>query len=207
MLVISSVFLTWRPSILVTSVKISSVFWTKYFPGCSPATHHNQHLPEGKPSCCWAGCKSSYWQMQLSHVANTQQALELQNTDNENLFIWTSLVPTRKFSFLNPCNTKERLRKQIWHHQANLGFRILNYFWSWSNYLSSPCLVFLFVKLGLWPGALGKPRGSGWRGRWEGGLGWGTHVNPWLFHFNVWQNSLQKKKKKLGLCPKHWIVK
>ena len=32
---------------------------------------------------------------------------------------------------------------------------------------------------------LGKPRGNGWRGRWEGGLGWGTHVNPWLFHFNV----------------------
>ena len=31
----------------------------------------------------------------------------------------------------------------------------------------------------------GKPRGSGWRGRWEGGLGWGAHVNPWLFHFNV----------------------
>ena len=22
-------------------------------------------------------------------------------------------------------------------------------------------------------------------GRWEGGSGWGTHVNPWLFHFNV----------------------
>ena len=29
------------------------------------------------------------------------------------------------------------------------------------------------------------PRGIGWRGRWEGGSGWGTHVNPWLFHFNV----------------------
>ena len=28
-------------------------------------------------------------------------------------------------------------------------------------------------------------RGSGWRGRWEGGSEWGTHVNPWLFHFNV----------------------
>ena len=28
-----------------------------------------------------------------------------------------------------------------------------------------------------------------------GGSGWGTHVNPWLFHFNVWQNSLQIKKK------------
>ena len=24
----------------------------------------------------------------------------------------------------------------------------------------------------------------------------GTHVNPWLFHSNVWQNSLQIKKKK-----------
>ena len=32
--------------------------------------------------------------------------------------------------------------------------------------------------------------------RWEGGLGWGTHVNPWLFHFNVWQNPPQIKKKK-----------
>ena len=48
----------------------------------------------------------------------------------------------------------------------------------------------------LGPGALGKPRGSGWRGRWEGGSGWGTHVIPWLFHFNVWQNSLQTKKIK-----------
>ena len=45
-------------------------------------------------------------------------------------------------------------------------------------------------------GALGRPRGSGWRGRWEGESGWGPHVNPWPFHFNVWQNSLQKKKKR-----------
>ena len=37
----------------------------------------------------------------------------------------------------------------------------------------------------LGPGALGKPRGSGWRGRWEEGSGWGTRVNPWLFHFSV----------------------
>ena len=41
-----------------------------------------------------------------------------------------------------------------------------------------------------------KLMGSGWRGRWEGGSGWGTHVNPWLFYSNVWQNSLQIKKKK-----------
>ena len=58
----------------------------------------------------------------------------------------------------------------------------------------------------LGPGTLGRPRGIGWRGRWEGGSGWGIHVNPWLIHFNVWQNPLQYckvislqliKKKKL----------
>ena len=40
-------------------------------------------------------------------------------------------------------------------------------------------------------GALGRPRGIGWRGRWEGGSGWGIHVNPWLIHVNVWQKPLQ----------------
>ena len=43
----------------------------------------------------------------------------------------------------------------------------------------------------LGPGALGRPRGIRWRGRWEGVLGWGIHVNPWLIHVNVWQNPLQ----------------
>ena len=37
----------------------------------------------------------------------------------------------------------------------------------------------------LGPGALGRPRGIGWRGRWEAGSGWGTHVNPWLILVNV----------------------
>ena len=46
----------------------------------------------------------------------------------------------------------------------------------------------------LCPGALGRPRGIGWRGRWEGGTGWGTHVNPWLTHVNVWQKPLQYGK-------------
>ena len=40
-------------------------------------------------------------------------------------------------------------------------------------------------------GALGRPRGMGWGGRWEGGSGWGTHVNPWLIHVNVWKKPLQ----------------
>ena len=43
----------------------------------------------------------------------------------------------------------------------------------------------------LGPGALGRPRGIGWRGMWEGGSGWETHVNPWLIHVNVWQKPLQ----------------
>ena len=40
-------------------------------------------------------------------------------------------------------------------------------------------------------GALGRLRGMGWGGRQDGGLGWGTHVNPWLIHVNVWRKSLQ----------------
>ena len=40
-------------------------------------------------------------------------------------------------------------------------------------------------------GALGRPRGMRWGGRWEGGSGRGTHVNPWLIHVNVWQKPLQ----------------
>ena len=65
----------------------------------------------------------------------------------------------------------------------------------------------------LGPGALGRPRGIGWRGMWEWGSGWGIHVDPWLIHVNVWQKPLQyckvislqlikineKKKKKEGL--------
>ena len=43
-------------------------------------------------------------------------------------------------------------------------------------------------------GALGRPRGLGCSGRREGGLGWGTHVNPWLIHVNVWQKPLQYYK-------------
>ena len=57
-------------------------------------------------------------------------------------------------------------------------------------------------------GALGRPRGIGWRGRWEGGLGWGIHVNPWLIHVNVWQKSLQYCKViSLQLIKNKWKKK
>ena len=51
------------------------------------------------------------------------------------------------------------------------------------------------MRQALRPGALGRPRGIRWRGRWERGSGWGTHVNQWLINFNVLQNPLQFKKK------------
>ena len=58
------------------------------------------------------------------------------------------------------------------------------------NFKNSICCSLETAQVGcmrqaLGPGALGRARGIGWRGRWEGGAGWGTHVNPWLIHFNV----------------------
>ena len=54
-------------------------------------------------------------------------------------------------------------------------------------------------------GALGRPRGMGWGGRWERGSGWGTHVNPWLIHVNVWQKTLQYYKViSLQLIKNKW---
>ena len=33
------------------------------------------------------------------------------------------------------------------------------------------------------------PEGWDGEGGGSGGLGWGTHVHPWLIHVNVWQNQ------------------
>ena len=44
----------------------------------------------------------------------------------------------------------------------------------------------------LGPGALGRPRGIGWRGWWEGGSGWGTHVC-----FIAMYDKIHYKKKKI----------
>ena len=48
-----------------------------------------------------------------------------------------------------------------------------------------------YMRQVLRPGALGRPREIRWRGRCEGGSGWGIHVNPWLIYVNVWQKLLQ----------------
>ena len=45
------------------------------------------------------------------------------------------------------------------------------------------------------PGWMHETSAQGWctgkTQRREGGSGWGTHVNPWLIHVNVWQKPLQ----------------
>ena len=38
-------------------------------------------------------------------------------------------------------------------------------------------------------GALGWPRGMVWGKRWEGASGWGTRVQPWQIHVDVWQKQ------------------
>ena len=45
---------------------------------------------------------------------------------------------------------------------------------------------------------MGKPSGSGWRGRWEGGSGWGTHVNPCVSFQCMTKSTTKKKKKRIG---------
>ena len=46
------------------------------------------------------------------------------------------------------------------------------------------------------PGWMYETSAQGWcTGKMQrevgGGSGWGLHLNPWLIHVNVWQNSLQ----------------
>ena len=64
--------------------------------------------------------------------------------------------------------------------------------WHWNMYIII-CETDHQSRLNAWDrvlraGALGWPRGMGWRRRWEGGSGWGTHVHLWQIHVNVWQN-------------------
>ena len=91
---------------------------------------------------------------------------------------------------LEGCANKQKNATNCWQH------RKLGEAWTGSLLESSgscPCdigipLFPLFSKVCfIRAGALGRPRGMGWRGRREGESGWGTRVNPWLIHVNVWQ--------------------
>ena len=59
-----------------------------------------------------------------------------------------------------------------------------------------------------WCTGMTQRDGMGCGGRWEGGSGWGTHVNPWLIHVNVWQKPLQYYKViSLQLIKNNWEKK
>ena len=52
------------------------------------------------------------------------------------------------------------------------------------------------MRQALGPGALGKPRESGWRGRWEGGIGMGNTCKPMAVSFQCMTKFTTNKKKK-----------
>ena len=61
------------------------------------------------------------------------------------------------------------------------------------------------MRQALGPGALGGPGGSGWRGRWEGGSGWGRHVNSRTFHKKKKKKKRNKQKKNyISVSGGHW---
>ena len=45
-------------------------------------------------------------------------------------------------------------------------------------------------------GVLGRPRGMVWGERREEGSGWGTRVNLWRIHVDIWQNQYNIVKLK-----------
>ena len=68
------------------------------------------------------------------------------------------------------------------------------------------------MRQALGPGALGKPRGSGWRGRWEGESGWGIGMRntckPMADSFQCMTKfTTNKKKKKRKKENKTWSYK
>ena len=52
------------------------------------------------------------------------------------------------------------------------------------------------MRQALGPGALGKPRGSRWRGRWEGGIGMGNTCKPMAVSFQCITKYTTNYKKK-----------
>ena len=52
------------------------------------------------------------------------------------------------------------------------------------------------MRQALGPGALGRPRGIRWRGRWEGGIGMGNTCKPMAVSFQCMTKFTTNKKKK-----------
>ena len=83
---------------------------------------------------------------------------------------------------------------RVWWSERTISKHV--YYQVWNR---SPAQVGCMRQV-LGAGALGWPRGMGWGGRWEGGSGWGTHVNPWLIHVNPWLIHVNVWQKPLQCC-------
>ena len=57
----------------------------------------------------------------------------------------------------------------------------------------------------LGPGTLGRPRGIRWRGRWEGGSGWGIHAIE-LFEQIVKNDGTTGTGTVFGSSADIWVV-
>ena len=57
------------------------------------------------------------------------------------------------------------------------------------------------------PGLVIRPGGSGWRGRWEGGSGWGRHQGRFISMYDKIHYKLKKKKRKEKSAPIFSYVK
>ena len=71
-------------------------------------------------------------------------------------------------------------KARVWCFERSASKHV--YYLGWNR---SPAQVGCMRQV-LGPGTLRRPRGS-----WEGGSGWGIHVNPWLIQINIWQIPLQ----------------
>ena len=74
------------------------------------------------------------------------------------------------------------------HHHLRIFFFFLRRLLSRVKQIISPDWMH---ETSAWVWCTGKTQRNRVRGRWEGGSGWGIHVNPWLIHVNVWQKPLQ----------------
>ena len=101
-----------------------------------------------------------------------------------NLLPWDPQCITKDRNFKTDFWTLWEKAKVRWSERIALKYV---YYQVWNR---SPVQVGCMGQV-LRAGTLGWPRGMGWWGRWEGGSGWGKHVNPWLIHVNVWQKPLQ----------------
>ena len=94
-----------------------------------------------------------------------------------------------------PCSAAKRVRRGRWTSVDGYHLVTEVYFWTLTpspfsasqtvSVIANTIELELCMLVFLEEEVFKTVGGSGWRGRWEGGSGWGRHVNSRPFHFNV----------------------